>query len=973
MFTLAPGRGVRVAGVRPAQQVHMMGPVHAALRQQQEAVRREAERVHQREQLQASLTLPAPPLVSFSEEEGRVELSWQPLSVPDGEVQYSVSMSSDVGVEEVYKGHMTSCCLSPGLLPGHQYKFSVTANSSGETGRPSEGATVSVPARVPSPPPRPKVAVKTKGSVTLRWNAASPNGAALTGYSLEWDQCCGQWVELYQDKAKQFKFTYRFAPASSAHFRVRACNAVGWSEFSEVLEFVSGAGPPASPLPPSLVTAHPHSLTLHWSPPVDHGSPITSYQLDMEAPQTGYGFRPVYHGEELEYTCTGLARHTVYSFRLAASNDAGQGPFSSVVALATLAELPGAVSLPSLKERATPTSFNILWAEPADCGGVPLTAYVLQLAARSTGDLEDVYTGLETSYLATDLQPGIEYQCRVCAVSSVGRGEWSPVAHFKTAATKPHPPASVSVLGRPTQTSVQLKWGPPLSYGGTEIDSYYIEGCEGGEGGRWSVLASGCPHTRHTLTHLSPGTCYQLRVCARNSVGASEPSAVCECVTASAAADPPQSLSLKLSGSSATLLWQASVTHGTAVRSYEVEHWGGGSPSEKRVTSSTTSTTLTLHNLSPASHYQARVRALSAAGDSTWTWPITFSTAPSHPSPPSHITVVTRTPHCLLISWGVPNCNGAPISAYHVQVSGQVTDYVTDASETQCTVSGLEPSTSYRVRVCAENAVGLGSYSGYCSGSTLPSPPSSPHISLTSSSAHNLRLSWARKPAHGLEYLLHMRAPGKEFCELYRGTAAGHRLAKLAPASSYCFRIAAISESGQGVWSDHVTFETTPLPPAAPIDVLCERVSADRLQVSWAVAATPYPLPLSYELQLKLAGDFEQVYRGGSSSFTVSMATDCDATPQCRVRALACCHANDRDEQLWSPYSEVVCASPSPLLARADPAGSPTPSLTAAVAEQEGRAHPPPKPILLQKSWLLFALGAVLSLLLAVLLGAYLI
>ena len=41
--------------------------------------------------------------------------------------------------------------------------------------------------------------------------------------------------------------------------------------------------------------------------------------------------------------------------------------------------------------------------------------------------------------------------------------------------------------------------------------------------------------------------------------------------------------------------------------------------------------------------------------------------------------------------------------------------------------------------------------------------------------------------------------------------------------------------------------------------MLCERVSADRLQVSWAVAATPYPLPLSYELQLKLAGDFEQV------------------------------------------------------------------------------------------------------------------
>ena len=38
-LSLSVSQGVRVAGVRPAQQVHMMGPVHAALRQQQGVVR----------------------------------------------------------------------------------------------------------------------------------------------------------------------------------------------------------------------------------------------------------------------------------------------------------------------------------------------------------------------------------------------------------------------------------------------------------------------------------------------------------------------------------------------------------------------------------------------------------------------------------------------------------------------------------------------------------------------------------------------------------------------------------------------------------------------------------------------------------------------------------------------------------------------------------------------------------------------
>ena len=55
----------------------------------------------------------------------------------------------------------------------------------------------------------------------------------------------------------------------------------------------------------------------------------------------GYGFCPVYQGDGLSYTCRGLQRVTVYSFRLTATNSAGTSPTSPPVSFTTLPESPG--------------------------------------------------------------------------------------------------------------------------------------------------------------------------------------------------------------------------------------------------------------------------------------------------------------------------------------------------------------------------------------------------------------------------------------------------------------------------------------------------------------------------------------------------------------------------------------------------------------------------------------------------------
>ena len=88
--------------------------------------------------------------------------------------------------------------------------------------------SLTIPALCPSQPNPPKVGNRAKNNLTLRWNAPPDNGAAITQYELEWDQCRGEWEQIYCDKAKQYKHVHRFTPGSHAQFRLRACNEVGW-------------------------------------------------------------------------------------------------------------------------------------------------------------------------------------------------------------------------------------------------------------------------------------------------------------------------------------------------------------------------------------------------------------------------------------------------------------------------------------------------------------------------------------------------------------------------------------------------------------------------------------------------------------------------------------------------------------------------------------------------------------------------
>lgn len=98
---------------------------------------------------------------------------------------------------------------------------------------------------------------------------------------------------------------------------------------------------------------------------------------------------------------------------------------------------------------------------------------------------------------------------------------------------------------------------------------------------------------------------------------------------------------------------------------------------------------------------------------------------------------------------------------------------------------------------------------------------------------------------------------------MFSGNAITHRVTRLQPDTKYIFRVAAISSSGQGDWSDRVIVMTTPAPPMFPKGFVVTQLSSDMLEMAWQAVDCPYPV--MYETQYRVAKrnqEYQQVDSG---------------------------------------------------------------------------------------------------------------
>lgn len=263
-----------------------------------------------------------------------------------------------------------------------------------------------------SPPGPPTITQVVAGNsqVSIAWNPGQENGAAITGYRIEWEggsQNCPNSPCTITGLTNGNRYI----------FHVVALSAVGDSPRSEPSQEVS---PKTVPTPPTNVQAFAGDgeVLITWTESEERGTAVTRYLVSWDG------------GEQycLQSPCevSGLTNGISYRFTVMAESDMGNSDpssFSNSVIPevgVSPAQKPGAptkLKVVALK----PGSSKITWLGAQD-NGSPITKYEFSWKATTSKNYSFwIFVGKKTSRIVTGWKKGKSYHVRIRVTNSVGQ------------------------------------------------------------------------------------------------------------------------------------------------------------------------------------------------------------------------------------------------------------------------------------------------------------------------------------------------------------------------------------------------------------------------------------------------------------------------------------------------------------------------------------------------------------------------
>lgn len=254
--------------------------------------------------------------------------------------------------------------------------------------------------------------------------------------------------------------------------------------------------------------------------------------------------------------------------------------------------------------------------------------------------------------------------------------------------------------------------------------------------------------------------------------------------------------------------------------------------------------TFTFTGLTPGQAYRVEGQAISAAGlvsDASQSASLSLA-PPTVAAAPGGLAfdAVTQT-----LSWTPPANDGGSSLKFYVLTYGVANSLAVPATallmpnQTSTTLSGLNPSTSYRFAVSARNNVG-DSYAAVGTFTTLSTKPGAPKsLTVSTADASSATLTWAAPDWAGrsaiTDYAIsYSRDAGKTWTVFPDpvSTAVSAKVTGLAASTPYQFRVTAKNSSGAGSASSISGSTRTTLPSA--VSALAATPTASSIALTWS-------------------------------------------------------------------------------------------------------------------------------------------
>lgn len=377
----------------------------------------------------------APIFTTLTPGNTQVVVSWSaPATGGSAITDYDLEYSSNSGSTwTAWASGTTSTATSvtvTGLTNGTAYVFRVLAKNVAGSSANSSTSSASTPRTVPTISGQPVLTNAGSGRLLVTWTAPTSNGgSAITDYGIERFQLCNGahcWQLFVDGVSTATTFTDTgLINGEQYYYRVYAINAAGNGPTSpqSLPKFVVGP----TDAPTSVVgTAGDAQVALTWTAPAANGGTISDYtiQYSSDSGATWTTFSDTVSATA-SVTVTDLTNGTAYVFRVAATNEAGLGAYSTSSAARTPVGAPGAPT--NVAGVAASAQVSLTWTAPTSNGGSAITDYVIRYSSNN-GSTWTAFTdtvSTSTSVTVTGLTNGTPYVFSVAAKNTVGTGSYS--------------------------------------------------------------------------------------------------------------------------------------------------------------------------------------------------------------------------------------------------------------------------------------------------------------------------------------------------------------------------------------------------------------------------------------------------------------------------------------------------------------------------------------------------------------------